>query len=101
MTNPKNQPSKAAIKAAADRAEATSKARKSEERGLGPQGTETPKTPADYFAYCRAWIVAGKNPDDLEARWDGEHEMRDELKVTIKARKELEDLLHIRVEELR
>ena len=57
-----------------------------------------PKSAAEYFAYARAWIgkmAADKTKDINEAwaRWEGERELRDQLRVSIPNRGELEDLI--------
>lgn len=53
-----------------------------------------PKVPSnaeEYRVYAEAWIKKEKDPDNAIARWDGEREQRDELKVPVKVRKALED----------
>src|SRR5215831_1623825 len=73
-----------------------------------PPGEQTvqgpPKPPADagaYMAYAAKWIEKGGNPDDLEARWDGEKEMRADLKLPLASRKRLEAMLHGQIAALR
>jgi len=73
-----------------------------------PPGEQTvqgpPKPPADagaYMAYAAKWIEKGGNPDDLEARWDGEKDMRAELKLPLASRKRLEAMLHAQIAALR
>jgi len=69
------------------------------EQAATPNGQ--PKTPVEYWGFARDWIVASADADNLEARWDGERDMRDDLGVPMQRRKELEKLLASRVEELR
>lgn len=57
-----------------------------------------PKSAAEYFAYARAWMgkmAADKTKtiDDAWARFEGERELRDELRVSIPNRGELENLI--------
>jgi hypothetical protein len=69
------------------------------EQAATPNGQ--PTTPVEYWGFARDWILAGADADNLEARWDGERDLRDELGVPMQRRKELEKLLTGRVEELR
>lgn len=69
------------------------------EQAATPNGQ--PKTPVEYWGFARDWILAGADADNLEARWDGERDMRDELGVPMQRRKELEKLLATRAAELR
>ena len=101
---------------AAKRAERASKAPKAEKKAPKPEKSKIqqkaeleqaatpngqPKTPVEYWGFARDWILAGADADNLEARWDGERDMRDDLGVPMQRRKELEKLLAGRVEELR
>jgi len=57
-----------------------------------------PTSAAAYFAYTRAWIGSyetdrTKGRDDAWARWEGEREMRDSLRVSIPNRQQLEGLI--------
>lgn len=57
-----------------------------------------PTSAAAYFAYARAWIGSyevdpTKSRDDAWARWEGEREMRDALRVSIPNRQQLEGLI--------
>lgn len=52
-----------------------------------------PDTEAAYRAYARSWIFAATDKDMAWARWDGERELRDQLRVSIQNRRELEALL--------
>jgi RecT family protein len=70
----------------------------------GTQASPTDPRPNDagaYMAYASKWIERTADPDNLEARWDGEKEMRAELKVPIAMRKRLQGMLDERVAELR
>lgn len=77
------------------------------EQANAPNGL--PKTNAEYWPYAIKWIDAPVPPkvtaDDhagnLEARWDGETHLRDELSVPIPRRKEIEKHLITRCKELR
>jgi hypothetical protein len=60
-----------------------------------------PKTAEEYTAYAMDWIGRATNPDDAEARWDGEREMRAALKVPVTRRKPLDGLLVAKVATLR
>jgi hypothetical protein len=66
-----------------------------------PEQPAQPQTAEQYMAYAAKWIEKGSNPDDLEARWDGEVDMRSELKVPLAVRKRLEGMLKERIAELR
>jgi hypothetical protein len=55
-----------------------------------------PQTAPDYFARARLWIMSSKTADDAWARWDGEREMRDALRVSIQNRNELSKLIEAR-----
>lgn len=57
-----------------------------------------PTTAAAYFAYARAWIGSyevdpKRSRDDAYARWEGEREMRDSLRVSIPNREQLAGLI--------
>lgn len=52
-----------------------------------------PTTAADYFGYARNWILASKDKDDMEARYDGERDLRDQLGVAIPDRTKLTVLM--------
>jgi hypothetical protein len=60
-----------------------------------------PKTVEEYTAYAKDWIGRATNPDDAEARWDGERELRAALKVPVTMRKPLDGLLATKVAMLR
>jgi RecT family len=62
-----------------------------------PAPPKPPQTAEAYMAYAAKWIEQGSNPDDLEARWDGEQEMRANLKVPLAVRKRLEGMLKSRI----
>lgn len=71
--------------------------------------TGKPKMAAEYWGYAVIWfdkdvpegVAAADHADNLEARWDGERDLRDELGVPLKRRHELEALLTARCKELR
>lgn len=99
LVNPANVMPKSAASAAADRAQARSDATKVQPE---PKVTvETCKTPAEYAAYFRAFMARETKPDDIEGRWDGERDRRDELSVPLTLRKEIEREMIARCEELR
>ena len=62
---------------------------------------DAPKAPAPalptsapaYFAFARSWIMAAKTREEAYARWDGERELRDRLRVSIPNREELAKLI--------
>lgn len=68
-----------------------------------------PKTNAEYWPYALKWIdapvpakiSADDHAGNLEARWDGERDLRDEINVPLKRRKEIEARLIARCQELR
>jgi hypothetical protein len=70
---PRKAPSPAEVKAIADNAE----------KG------KTPKTADEYVVYAESYIDRLKI-DDVQARWDGERDMRDELSVKLGDRKRLQ-----------
>lgn len=100
---------KAAATAAADRAEATSRSRQAaaQHANAGPPPPETkkpmkqPTNLDEYEAYFRNWLANENNPDQIEARWDGEYELRDDCKVPISKRKELQRIADDKVSQLR
>jgi hypothetical protein len=69
------------------------------EQAAAPNGQ--PKTGVEYWGFARDWIIAADNADNIEARWNSERDMRDELSVSMKARRDLEKLLETRTAELR
>jgi hypothetical protein len=69
------------------------------EQAAAPNGQ--PKTGVEYWGFARDWIIAADNADNIEARWDGERDMRDDLGVSLKARRDLEKLLATRLTELK
>lgn len=61
-----------------------------------------PTDATGYADYARAWIAKAKKADDLEARWDGERELRAACKVGVSLRKALEhDAYEPKLAELR
>lgn len=80
------------VKAAVERA-ATRSANKPAETAEAPKPNGPPKTRADYVPYARAWILKTKDIEERRARWEGEREMRDELKVSIPDRNMLQNLV--------
>lgn len=106
LTNQANVMPKSAASAAADRAEATSKQRAAGTQATASAGDKVappsdPKTPAEYEAYVLAYVERATDADNLEARWDGERDKRDELVVPMLKRKELEKIVYARCNELR
>lgn len=68
--------------------------------GPGSSGTTEPKTAAEYWPHAIRWIdVESLTRDDAWARWEGEREMRDAMKVTIPNRNLLEDRISARFPE--
>ncbi len=72
-----------------------------EPKQAAPEPPKPPETADQYMAYAARWIEKVNNPDDLEARWDGEKEMRADLKVQLSVRKRLEGMVLSRIAELR
>jgi hypothetical protein len=60
-----------------------------------------PKTAEQYVAYAAKWIELAADPDNIEARWDGEGEMRASLKLPLAARKRLQGMATTKAAELR
>jgi hypothetical protein len=60
-----------------------------------------PETAGEYQVYCMKWIEATTDPDNLEARWDGETDMRAQCKVPLGVRKMLEGALKAKVNGLK
>ena len=52
-----------------------------------------PETAPAYFAFARSWIMASTSQEQAYARWDGERELRDRLRVSIPNREELAKLI--------
>lgn len=60
-----------------------------------------PADQAEYVAWAERWIGNGTDPDNLEARWDGEKELRAKCRITVTERKRLEGVMKGRVASLR
>jgi RecT family protein len=85
-------------------AEATTPAPDTKVNPDPPQARESPKEPAsegEYMAYAARWIENTPDPDDIEARWDGERDMRAKVKLSVGVRKRLEGMMKTRTAELR
>lgn len=103
-TKPANQP-----KAPAEEETATQRRARLEAEAGAAAGNGVPKSSPEYGDYAEKWIDAPKpdsiaadsHADNLEARWDGERDLRDELFVPMKMRSELEDKLTARCRMLR
>ncbi len=54
------------------------------------------KSPADYIAYARAWIDTAETHERGMIRWDEESELRNQLKVPIKERTQLQSRIDIK-----
>lgn len=52
-----------------------------------------PESAPAYFAFARSWIMASTSKEQAYARWDGERELRDRLRVSIPNREELAKLI--------
>jgi hypothetical protein len=52
-----------------------------------------PSSPSAYFAYARSWILAATDKELSWQRWDGERDLRDQLRISIPNRRELKGLL--------
>lgn len=59
---------------------------------MSPPSTAPESAPA-YFAFARNWIMAATNRDSAVARWDGERELRDRLRVSVDNRRQLSNLI--------
>lgn len=51
-----------------------------------------PTSAPDYFAYARSWIMASTDRQKMLGRWDDERALRDDLRVSIPNRKQLEGM---------
>jgi hypothetical protein len=58
-----------------------------------------PDTAPAYYAFARSWIMASTSKEQGYARWDGERELRDRLRVSIPNREELAKLLALQFKE--
>lgn len=101
---------KAAARAVADRAEATSRSRQAaaERASAGPMPTDAKTktsvsvaSPEAYETYFRNWLANENDPDQIEARWDGEYELRYDCQVPIPKQKELQRIADDKVSQLR
>lgn len=59
-----------------------------------------PTSAEEYVAYFRSWLVKETDPDNAEARYDAERDMRDDLEVSIADRNEMSRMMRERVEAL-
>jgi hypothetical protein len=85
-----HQPSREAVKAAADRAEARSRA----ERAKQPMPTGKPGPAAEkHIQETLAWIENGTDAKKMDERWEREREARDTAQVPIAKRSELRAIL--------
>lgn len=60
-----------------------------------------PSTQAEYVIWAERWIGNVPDPDNLEARWDGEKELRAKCRISVTERKRLEGVMKSRAAELR
>lgn len=60
-----------------------------------------PATQAEYVTWAERWIGNGADPDNLEARWDGEKELRAKCRISVTERKRLEGVMKSRAAALR
>lgn len=60
---------------------------------LLPAPSAMPTSAPAYFTYARTWIFAAAVRADALARWDAERDLRDDLRVSIPNRRELERML--------
>jgi hypothetical protein len=88
LVKPSDLPSKARVKAVADRAEA---------RGKGDKG---PSNVKEYLAYAKAWIKGMDDAKEIDARWMSERKMRNDLGVTADDRAPLDELRADRIAQL-
>jgi hypothetical protein len=102
---------KAKKEARAAPAEASGAAKQAEGTQVAPEPKDAtaeapslaalPTTAEEYMGYAARWIEKVADPDNLEARWDGDQELRANLKLPLAARKRLEGMLNARIAELR
>ena len=96
---------KASAGRVADRAERTgkAKAKAATQAHAKPSGKrkaeQQPETPAEYTAFAEAWIKAATDPDEAEARWEGEQALREACLLPAKERNRIHFLLQKRFED--
>lgn len=64
-----------------------------------PLPANRPTTAPAYFAYARSWILGATDKEGAGWKWDGERDLRDQLRVSIPNRRELKGLLARQFEE--
>jgi hypothetical protein len=60
-----------------------------------------PQNAEQYQSFAMAWIEKHTDPDEIEARWEGQMDMRRDLKVPLPMRKQLEAAMKARLNTLR
>lgn len=58
-----------------------------------------PTTAPAYFAFARTWIMAAQSRDAATIRWEAERTLRDDLRVSIPNRRQLEAMLEKQFDE--
>jgi len=66
-----------------------------------PEPPGPPQRAEEYLGHVERWVAKVTDPDDLEARWEGERELRDSLKVPIAVRRRAETMFRARLDDLR
>lgn len=74
--------------------------RQTEGAGGEPKEVVLPATAEEYLPYFQAWIAKQTDPDEIEARYDGDRDLRDELGVSIADRNEMSRMMRERIEAL-
>jgi len=54
----------------------------------------------EYIAYCTHWIENATEADGLDDRWEGDADIREKLRVSVKDRIKLRELLDAKIAEL-
>jgi RecT family len=104
-TAPRPAPAKPALRQEpepeANTGQGTKRAGKPAKGKAGPKAKTKDKAPGkgptnakEYSAYAEGWIHSIGNRDDAWARWEGERELRDELKVSVKERTLMQALIN-------
>lgn len=83
-------------KAAKTKAKAGAKTEAPAQVQAEPEPPKVPTTAAEYTAYCEAWMAT---EDECASRWEQESEMRNELRVPIKERHRLMQLIAAKTSE--
>lgn len=90
LVKPSDLPSKAAVKRAADRAEARADKKPAIAEKL-------PSNVKEYLDYAKAWIMGMDDPKEINARWADERKLRNDLGVTMDDRAPIDEIREARI----